>query len=262
LAEDHSQEGADGRDGDDRRHHACPMCGATVYRAHRRGADRLVGVFRDVRRYHCPECRWDGLLRASYPGEGGGRSGSGGRAAAIVGATALVATVALLGYGLARETKEQPAELPLPRAGVPLDPADPRATAGVATHELRRGCAWAGPETEPYTGTFGAALASAGVPADVVAKLEVMHERELVSDRLKISSTGIESADGRRFFGQVAAAMAFGQAVCFSTRIDVPSDLDLSADLYEIIDSTNRRFAVMVIDEGDNVALLQEQMER
>ena len=40
---------------------ACPQCGHTLYRVHRRPLDRLASLFVPLRRYRCDECGWSGL---------------------------------------------------------------------------------------------------------------------------------------------------------------------------------------------------------
>jgi len=42
----------------------CPRCGANLIRIHRRPVDRLLSLFRPVRRYNCTqlECNWTGNL--------------------------------------------------------------------------------------------------------------------------------------------------------------------------------------------------------
>jgi hypothetical protein len=41
---------------------SCPMCGGPLRRIHRRFIDRVLSLFRPVRRYRCPQptCRWEG----------------------------------------------------------------------------------------------------------------------------------------------------------------------------------------------------------
>jgi len=50
---------------------SCPRCGASLIRVHRRPVDRLVSLFKPMRRYRCsgPECEWTGNLpHAPSPG--------------------------------------------------------------------------------------------------------------------------------------------------------------------------------------------------
>lgn len=48
------------------RHPDCPSCGAELFRVQRTGIDRLVSVFKPVRRYCCMStaCGWEGRLPA------------------------------------------------------------------------------------------------------------------------------------------------------------------------------------------------------
>ncbi len=215
-----------------------------------------------MRRFRCTECEWAGLLQESPDALFETSRHARARSGWIIGGTLiLVPAIALLILWKGGSALDDPIPADIPAAGVPLDPTDPRVLAG-GQHELRRGCTWVGPEASPYTGSFGAALASAGIPPDVIAKLELMRERGLASDRVVVSDDGVQSTDRRRQFGHTATAMALGDVVCFTTRIDVLSDANITADLYEVVDSMDRRYAVMVVDPGGNVALLQEQVER
>lgn len=238
---------------------ACPSCGGAVIRAHRRGLDRFVGLFRDVRRYRCLDCPWRGLLAASSTPALAAAPAHG---AWLAGALVLIPAIALLLAWLGDDGAVEPPPPDIPPAGVRLEAADPRALAGGNTHELRRGCAWPGPTAAPYRGSFQEALAAAGVPRDAATKLEVMRERGLASDRLTLSSTGIQNADRHRHFSLTASALAFGQTVCFTTRMEIPPRETVVADLYEVVDVEDRRFAVMVVPAGGNVAVLEEQPRR
>lgn len=44
----------------------CPRCNGPLVRVRRHFFDRVVGLFRPVRRYRCDSfaCRWEGTLRA------------------------------------------------------------------------------------------------------------------------------------------------------------------------------------------------------
>lgn len=256
MAEDKQDAGSN----PDPKRHRCPSCGSPVYRGHRRGNDRLVGLFRDVRRYRCGGCPWEGLLPAgAHHVEHRGDHLQASLGWPIASALILLPTVALLLAWMITEVREEIPALPVPAAGLRLDVADPRVPDAGAPHELRRGCTWTGPEASPYTGTFRDALASSGVPPDAAAKLELLHERGIASDRLTISSTGIESTDRRRHFSLTASALAFDQTVCFTTRMEMAPQKVITADLYEVVDAVERRFAVMVVPDGGNVAVVEEE---
>jgi hypothetical protein len=51
---------------------SCPQCGATLMRIHRRPIDRVVSLFKPLRRYRCTrlECEWTGNLPRTYPAMG------------------------------------------------------------------------------------------------------------------------------------------------------------------------------------------------
>lgn len=40
----------------------CPRCGEIAYRIKRRWADRVVSLFKLVKRYKCDFCDWEGLI--------------------------------------------------------------------------------------------------------------------------------------------------------------------------------------------------------
>lgn len=246
--------------GPDRTRRCCPRCGGVVHRAHRRGHDRLVGLFRDVRRYRCTKCPWEGLLPVSPPTAGDGATRTGRTSEWRLGsALILIPAIALLLVWLIDDVREELRTPSVPAAGLRLDADDPRSLEAGATHELRRGCTWSGPEAAPYTGSFRDGLTSAGVPQDAVAKLELMHERGIASDRVTISSTGMESTDHRRHFSLTARAVAFDRTVCFTARIEIPPGASVTADLYEVVDAAGQRHAVVVVPQGGNIAIVEEQ---
>jgi len=246
--------------------HACPRCGAPVVRAHRRLRDRLVAVFYGVRRYRCraPDCGWQGLLRqvetASSPRTGLMRTRAVWIFAGLL-LTALIGVAAAIDWNLKRP-KPVPVAAGFTAAGTPLAPDDPRRKGAERSEALRRGCVWGGPGESPYFGTLAAALTAARVPNEVVRKIEIMREGRIVSDRLEISSTGIGTPDHRRYFGHTADAMTLGDIVCFSTKVNLPAGMLAPADLYELIDDSGRRFTIMVVAQGGNVAVLEEQLQR
>jgi hypothetical protein len=47
---------------------ACPCCGSSLRRSHRRLVDRLVSLVVAVRRYRCVVCGWRGTLRIQRVG--------------------------------------------------------------------------------------------------------------------------------------------------------------------------------------------------
>jgi hypothetical protein len=243
---------------------ACPRCGVPVYRDHRRLRDRLVGMFHEVRRYHCKACGWQGLLAQPQAAPRSATHRPRSRTVWLVVGVLLTPLIVLgaavywIGEG------EMPTSIAPGRliAGTPLAPTESAAVNITLSGEARSECVWGGPGEAPFRGTLTAALAAARLPSEIVDKFEIMHAGHLVSDRLAISNAGIRSADGRRHFGHTAKAMTLGNTICFSTKINMPPDTITFADLYELIDDENQRFTMMIVARGGNVAVLEEQTER
>jgi hypothetical protein len=228
-----------------------------VHKVHRSLRDRVVSVFYPVGRYHCRAegCGWEGLLHQSRTGTA--RS----RAAWIVAGAVVVALIGLATaiYGLHDEDAMPAPKAPVrPVAAALREPEASRAAVSGAADEARHGCVWEGPGESPYFGTLADALAAARVPIEIARRIEIMRDGGFVTDRLEISSAGIRSTDHRRFFGKTMKAMAMGETVCFSTRIGVPPDKTSIANLYELVDDTNMRFQIMIVQIGGNVAVLEE----
>jgi len=243
--------------------HVCPICGGPVYKVHRSARDRMVSMFYPVGRFHCrvEGCRWQGLLRQAPIASRSRTSSARARTAWIVAGALLVPLIwlAVAIYWLydedATPMPEAPAKLV---ARTPLEPDDPRKAAQDSVAEPRHGCVWEGPGESPYFGTLATALIAARLPSEIVRKIEIMRDAGFVTDRLEISSAGIRSTDHRRFFGRTTKAMAMGETICFGTRIGLPPERTYAADLYELVDDTNRRFQVMILAIGGNVAILEE----
>jgi hypothetical protein len=223
----------------------------------------MVSMFYPVGRFHCRAegCRWQGLLRQAPTPSRSRTSSARARTAWIVAGALLVALLGLATaiYGLYDEDA-----IPVPAAparsvaGTPVEPEAPRGAAQGSVGEPRPGCVWEGPGESPYFGTLADALTAARVPIEIVRKIEIMRDSGFVTDRLEISSAGIRSTDHRRFFGKTTKAMAMGETVCFGTRIGMPPEKTTIANLYELVDDTNMRFQVMVVQIGGNVAVLGE----
>jgi hypothetical protein len=90
----------------------------------------------------------------------------------------------------------------------------------------------------------------------------MMHEEGFINDRLEISRAGVYSTDHRRSFGYTTKAMALDSTVCFNTKIDLASESTGAADLYEVTDGNYQRYTIMIVTNGGNVAVLQEQSGR
>jgi len=172
--------------------------------------------------------------------------------------------VPLIGLAVAIYWLNDEDAMPMPKAPAklvartPLRPDDPRGAAQHSVEEPRHECVWGGPGESPYFGTLATALTAARLPSEIARKIEIMRDGGFVTDRLEISSAGIRSTDHRRFFGRTTKAMAMGETICFGTRIGLPPERTYAADLYELVDDTNRRFQVMILAIGGNVAILEE----
>jgi hypothetical protein len=241
----------------------CPKCGMPVHKVHRSARDRMVSMFYPVGRFRCRAegCGWQGLLHQT-PTESRPRTGyARSRTAWIVAGAVLVA---LIGLAVAIYWLYDEDAMPMPKgpaksvARTPLEPDDPRGAMQHSVEEPHHGCVWGESGESPYFGTLAAALTAARLPSEIVRKVEIMRDGGFVTDRLEISSAGIRSTDHRRFFGRTTKAMAMGETVCFGTRIGLPPGRTVAADLYELVDDTNRRFQVMIVAIGGNVAVLEE----
>ena len=243
--------------------HVCPKCGRPVYKVHRSARDRMVSMFYPVGRFRCRAegCRWQGLLRQT-PTASRSRTGSARSRTAWIAAGALLD--ALIGLAIATYWFYDRDAMPVPTApaklvaSTPPKPDAPRRPAQDPAGEPRQGCVWEGPGQSPYFGTLVTALTAARLPSEIVRKIEIMRGGGFVTDRLEISSAGIRTTDHRRFFGHTTKAMAMGETICFGTRIGLPPERTYAADLYELVDDTNRRFQVMILAIGGNVAILEE----
>ncbi len=243
------------------RAHLCPRCGGSVYRVHRRFFDRLLGVFGGQRRrYRCRTggCSWDGLLAGPGP-----ESRPRARAVWVVAITLLLAVVLSATVYQIRVRKNIQSDVMAPTgASLPATFDPPQPDAKAAPSAPQHGCVWRGSGQQPYSGTFSAALVAAGLPSGVVEKLARMFAGQLVSDRLEITDAGIRSADHRRQFGFATKAMVLGETLCVGAVVDIPKGVKVGADLYELVGQDNRRYLVMVVSPGNNVAVLEEQAER
>lgn len=244
---------------------ACPQCGVPVFRDHRRSLDRLVGIFREVRRYQCKECGWEGLLAQPQEFPSSSPRPPRSRSTWIVVGVLLISLVALAaGIYWIDEGANPMAMATAPGQSVAVTAPqqnDARTEEIGRVNEVRSDCVWTGPGDAPFPGKLAAALTAARLPGEIVGKIDVMHAGHLVTDRLSISPVGIRSADGRRNFGQSTKAMVLGNTICFGVRVNMPPDTITFADLYELVDDENRRYMIMVVARGGNVAVLEEQTE-
>jgi hypothetical protein len=161
---------------------------------------------------------------------------------------------------------EAPPPLPVPAGesfdGVALPQNDIRTVENPSDLSLRQGCGWGVPGRNPYKGTVTQALAGARLPQEVVHKIGAMVERGIVSDRVEITRDSIRTASGKRRFEPTITAMAFGETLCFGTRVNFHPGHVEWADLYDATDATGRNYAVMVPYVCRNVSVLAERAER
>lgn len=263
--------------------HVCPLCGGQVDRVHRHLGDRVVGLFGSVHRYRCLDaaCGWEGIVsgdevvdavaierRAGWVGKAlWFLLGIAVAAAAMQGATWWQERNAVKRKAaLAAAASVAPAPLPVDVGesydGDVVPAEDPRAADNRTPLTLRRGCAWGIPGRNPYKGTVGQALTAARLPESAIRKFEALVEKKAVSERLVISRTGIRTVAGTRRFEGRSFDMAFGNTMCFGTRVNFHDGHLEYADLYEATDASGRRYSVMVPDACGNVAVLTDTEER
>ena len=89
-----------------------------------------------------------------------------------------------------------------------------------------------------------------------------MVEKKLVSDQVEISRAGITTVSGRRSFDGQSFDMAFGNTMCFNTRVNFKPGHVERADLYEATDVDGKRYVVMVPYVCGNVSVLGDVAER
>lgn len=260
--------------------HLCPECGGEARQVHRHLGDRLISLVSDVRRYRCAhaDCGWEGVV-SHHPGNGHrARNVAVGWSVALlcVAIVVAVAVAAVSGLWAQRDDAVGRARIataaaidPLP--GLPdgesfdgevLPEDDPREAANATGLTLRRGCAWGVPGRDPYQGSVAAALASAGLPRDVVRKVDAMVARGVVSDRVEITRNVIQTTGGKRRFDPRMVAMGFGKTLCFGTRVNFKRGHAEFADLYDATGADGTKYAIMVPDTCHNVAVLAERAER
>jgi len=255
--------------------HRCPSCGAPVQRVHRHAVDRGLSLFRTVHRYRCVagSCGWEGRLH-SFTGDRGALWRlrllwmTLGAALAIAGVQGWRqhqrllerAHPAQVGLGGA-ELKSQATPAGQDFEGETLPTHDERVAGNRTPLTLRNSCAWGVPGSNRYRGTVTQALHAANLPAEVVRQVAEKAERGWVHEQVEISREGIRTLDGRRHWGSQMLAMAFGQTLCFNTRVNfVPGHVEHAA-LYRADDRQGRTYTVIVPYVCDNVAVLGERGE-
>jgi hypothetical protein len=267
-----------------RRDPTCPRCKGLVKRVPRIAGDRRLTGAGAVRRYRCvgAQCLWEGIIAAQpvTPARGIGRDW---RVAArrIVPVAILLVAVA---YGftakdpklaerqaweaIAIAASERPAGSMPPLAmgesfdGAPLAHDDARKPAKPAQLVLRRACAWGVPGRDPYKGTVAQALGAAKLPEPLVRKFGALIEMKLVSAQVQITREGITSLKTGRPIEYKSMDMAFGNTMCFNTRVNFkPGHVEL-ADLYQTVDEDGKVHTVMVPYACGNVTVLGDRDDR
>lgn len=256
----------------------CPACGGELARVHRHALDRFVSMFRSVHRYSClnPDCGWKGVLGRDLAGDPPGGGWKLPLLWFVVGAGCALAAVQGMRVYQRNVLKTPPARAALQRdsdavqrktppgqdyAGVQLPETDKRTLNNPSPLHLRRGCAWGVPGGNPYRGTVQQALTAAQLPAEVVRQISDMAARGWTYGQVEISRTGIRTLDGRREFGTYARAMAFGDNLCFSTRVNFPEGHREYAALYQASDDRGQTYTVMIPYVCQNVSVLGEREE-
>lgn len=258
-------------------HGPCPACGGALSRVHRHRLDRWFSSLRSVHRYRCGHCHWEGLL---------GRAGTAPTAPApvtwrarlvwmLVGAACALAAAqgARLAWRAQAARHQPPAvasgagataqQTPAGQdfAGEALPAQDLRVTKNPSPLTLRRSCAWGVPGANPYRGTVAQALQAAQLPAEVVREISEKAEHGWTRGQVEITRSGIRTLDRRRDFGTHIKAMAFGNTLCFDTRVNFPAGHVEYASLYEAADKVGRTYTVMVPFVCGNASVLGQRGE-
>jgi hypothetical protein len=264
----------------------CPACGSPLLRLHRHALHRWVSFFLSVHRYRCTDaaCGWEGVVGRERADPASATSPTWhGRLAWLMGgvALAMAGMAPVLLITLERPTAK-PSTAPasaevswdhgaetFPEApglhyeGSELLRADPRVVKNATPLSLRRSCVWGVPGRTPYRGTVEHALrATQLLPPEVVQRISEMAAYGWTKERVEISRTAIRSIDGRHVFRPQIPAMAFGDALCFDTRVNFPAGHVEYAALYEAQDRTGKTYSVMVPFVCNNVSVLGARAER
>jgi hypothetical protein len=245
-------------------------------------------MFRTVHRYRCSDssCAWEGIvsnvdLSETHAGAAQARLARRAQALWFVAGMAVAiagtqGTRMYLAHKAEREAAEaralaaakRLASLPAPVEvgesfdGEVLAEDDLRRTDNPSPLNLRRGCAWGVPGRNPYLGSVSQALSATRMPASAIAKFEALIAKKMVSDRVEITREGITTVSKRRSFDALSFDMAFGNTMCFNTRVNFKAGHVEHADLYEATDADGKRYAVMVPYVCGNVAVLGDREER
>jgi hypothetical protein len=258
--------------------HHCPDCGGRLARVHRHALDRFASLIRSVHRYRCPDpaCGWQGVLGRDVANAAPATSWRAPLVWFLVGVgCALVAVQAARVHQRSQAEAARASSAPqrgvdaLARAapagtdfpGEALPATDPRVVSNPSPLRLRHGCAWGVPGGNPYRGTVAQALAAARLPPEVVAQITEMAARGWVYDQVEISRAGIRTVNGSREFGNEIRAMAFGDTLCFNTRVNFAPGHVEYADLYQATDSRGKTYTVMVPYVCQNASVLGEREE-
>jgi hypothetical protein len=146
--------------------------------------------------------------------------------------------------------------------GAPLTKTDARHPAKQTPLDLRRACAWGEPGRDPYKGTVTQALTAARMPEALARKFRTLIDMKMVNARVEITREGISSVASGRAIPHKSMDMAFGNTMCFNTRVNFkPGHVEL-ADLYQVVDENGKTHTVMVPDVCGNVTVLGDRDDR
>lgn len=251
----------------------CPQCGWPLAHVHRHALDRWLSLLRPAQRWHCtsPHCGWEGLLvqpDAVAPWRSRLLWFALGAMVAVAAAQGLrliqrssppVHPTRVATGGAELQSQATPPGHDFNGEAIPS--ADERARTNRTPLALRNSCSWGVPGSNRYRGTVTQALQAAQLPSDVVQQIAEKAERGWAHEQVEISRNGIRTVDQRRDYGNTMLAMAFGNTLCFNTRVNfVPGHVEY-ASLYRASDSHGRRYTVIVPYVCQNVAVLGERAE-
>lgn len=262
----------------------CPRCNGPVKRVPRIAGDRRLTGAAAVRRFRCvgAQCLWEGVIAAQPVTAARGLSRDWRVAARRIVPVAILLVAVAYGFtakdpkvaerkaweAIAIAASERPAgalpplEMGESFDGAPLPDDDARKPAKPAQLVLRRACAWGVPGRDPYKGTVAQALSAAKLPEPLVRKFGALIEMKLVSAQVQITREGITSLKTGRPIEYKSMDMAFGNTMCFNTRVNFKAGHAELADLYQTVDEDGKVHTVMVPYACGNVTVLGDRDDR
>jgi hypothetical protein len=260
---------------------------------HRHLLDRIATLFHRVHRYRCSSlaCGWEGLFESRWRSAHAARSlpalaTPDGQpvyehwsdhalwfACGVLATVLTVAAVDLTKYAQTRPGADLPRFDPALNAvtevppgeshdGLEMGEDDWRAEGNDTKLKLRRVCSWGIPGRNPYQGTVSEALSAARLPDDVVDALAAKVKAGQVTDHVLIDRNRIRAERTGRIFSPTLPAMAYGNSLCFNTKVNFSPGHTERADVYEVRDRIGAKYTIMVPYVCGNVAVLDERIER